>query len=201
MKKFLCLALCFVFLLSLTACKRKVADPTVVDLTPETTEVEESDPEDVVRINIPIGLIDAQYHDNLDKYVQENGYISAKKKSNGTVTIRMRSLTHALLLTKIGMKIMREMGAIVDSGDYPYAVRLGKYNEDFSEIVMLVKTEEYQQSPDATNLPYMLAQCGLYYQLYTTEKNRECKVIIADHETNKIVYEHTYTEEEVNIKY
>ena len=89
------------------------------------------------------------------------------------------------------------LGEIVDGKDYPYAVRLQDYTQDFSYILMLVDTKEYKKHKDDIpyeDLSFIIGQCGLYYQYFTMAQEKSCEVILASIETGKVVYRETYTD-------
>lgn len=199
MKKTLCLALCLAVLFSFAACKKSGTETTTNPdrwVIPEQTTEKRKDPSEEVSINIPLSLIESEYHNDLDTYAQKYGYNSAVLEKDGTVTIKMRALSHSLLLARMGTTVMKEIGAIIDSGDFPYAVELGTYNDDFSYITMFVKGKQFKKA-DSSLLPYMIAECGMYYQLYTESTDYKCEVILADHETKEIVFQKTYTAKDI----
>lgn len=199
MKKTLCLVLCFIFAFSFVSCKKgddettTNPDPWVI---PEQSTEPRKDPNEDVIINIPLSLIDKEYHNNLDAYVQNHGYISAVLEDNETVTIKMRALSHSILLARTGTMVMKEIGAIIDSGDFPYVVDLGEYSRDFSYITLLVKGKEFKKA-DTSLLPYMLAECAMYYQLFTTNTQHKSEIVVADHETKEILFQKTYTDKDI----
>ena len=199
MKKAMCLILCLVFVFSFASCKKNAQETTTNPdpwVIPEESTEPRKNPDEEVTINIPLSLVDKEYQNDLDAYAKKYGYISAKLEKNETVTIKMRALSHSLLLARTGTMVMKEIGAIIDSGDFPYVVQLGTYNRDFSYITLLVKGKEFKKA-DTSLLPYMLAECGMYYQLFTTNTDYKCEVVIADHESKEVLFQKTYTDEDI----
>ncbi|MDD6011845.1 MAG: hypothetical protein PUC33_03250 [Oscillospiraceae bacterium] len=211
MKKAIAITLTFLAaVLFLTACGNKKdeettdpADIQVIDLTTSEPEEEptysnsagDKNPNQKVDISIPLEMIDEKYRNDLDAYAKAKGYISATLEKDGTVTLKMTAMTLDLLKTQAGLKIMREMGAMVDSGDFPYAVKLEQYNDDFSYIVMLVKGAEYKKAGSPADLADGIGQCGLYYQIFTDSGEMNCRVILADSQTGEVLFNKLYTNE------
>ncbi len=199
MKKYAAFLLCLVLLFSLSACKKQeqendtgTAITVNLDETKKAEAKEKTGENDVIKINIPLAIIEEEYQNDLDAYVEKYGYISAKLGANDTVTLKLSGQSHSLLLSRMGMTVMKEIGSILDSGDYPYFKNIGTYNDDFSYMVLLVDGEEYEDDKTSNFLPYVVSECCMYYQLYTTRTSYECEIIIADEKTNEIIYQNTY---------
>ena len=204
MKKILATAMIILTVLCcFTACKKDEADDSntttgdikVVDLS--TTRPKE-EPTTVkanktMKITVPSSLIGGKADGNLQKYAETHGYDITEEK-DGSITMKMDGGTYSLLLTSVGMDTIIALGDIVDSGDYPYVVRLGDYSEDFSYILMLVNNKKYDGSPSYEELAELIGLCGLYYQYFTIDKDNKCEVILADSKTGEVVYSKVYTE-------
>lgn len=200
MKKYLSLALILAVLLSFAACGNKddkqtqegTAITVNLDETKKSEAKEKTGEKDVIKIEVPLALIEEEYQNNLDAYVQKYGYISAKKTAKNTVTLKLSGRAHSLLLSRMGMTIMKEIGNILDSGDYPYFKKIGTYNDDFSYMVLLVDGKAYKKDSTANFLPYVVSECCMYYQFYTTRTKYECEIVVADQNTNEVIYRNTY---------
>lgn len=197
------IALVFVLLAGLAACGKKQEEGKLYysydeegNIVSEFVELTTGDREamyDERKVTMPLSFVDKKYHNNLDKYCKDYGYISCSlNEKDQTVTVIMKALTYDLNLVKIGMQVMTSIGDAIDSGTYPYAVKLESYSENFDEIVMLVDGEGYKADPQSSLLPYMLGECGTYYQVFTTENQYKCKVIIKDAETGEELFNKTY---------
>lgn len=202
MKKIVSFSLSLLILLTFCSCGKGKNESTPQGVTinieetkkPEATKEEKSENK-TIKIKLPVELIEEKYRDNLDVYCSSYGYESAKLNKDGTVTIKMSALTHSLLLTRMGMTVMSQIGSVLDSGDYPYFKDIGVYNEDFSYIVLLVDGKEYKEESTSNFLPYVVSEFCMYYQLYTTRDNYQCEVVIADEKTKEVVYSNIYTSE------
>ncbi len=147
-------------------------------------------------ISVPAVLVEGQAGGNLEQYAATYGY-EIKKENDGSVTMKMDGITYSLMLSNIGMEVMMSLGEIVDGNDYPYAVKLQDYTQDFSYILMLVDAKEYKKHKKDIpyeDLSFIIGQCGLYYQYFTADEDNKCEVILADKDTGKIVHRETYTD-------
>lgn len=205
MKKILSLALILFTLICLfTACKSrddsvyvsddiKVIDFDTTRLTEKTTSVRAGKN---IRISVPSDFVRSEAGGDIRKYAATYGY-EIKEDNDGNMTMKMDGRTYSFMLSGISLKVMISLGDIVDSGDYPYVVRLGDYSEDFSYILMLVNQKKYAkagETPSYEELADMIGLCGLYYQYFTKEKDNSCQVILADSKTGEIVYRNIYTD-------
>lgn len=215
MKKIICAVLCLTFLFTLAACGKKKDEGTLVAYkddegnivteyvtTTKSSDIGKKDINEKVEITIPLVLVGEEYKNDLDAYCQANGFISCKlNKKDQTVEIKMNSLTYDLNLVKIGTSIMRNIGNIVDSDDYPYAKKLESYSDNFDEIVMLVDGEGYKADNQASLLPYSLGEYGMFYQVYTTQNEYKCTVKIKDEKSGEIIFEKTYKSDNKGTEY
>ena len=205
MKKILSLTLILFTLICLfTACKSrdkgvyvsediKVIDFDTTRPAEETTAVRAGKN---IRISVPSDFVRSEAGGDVRKYAATYGY-EIKEDNDGNMTMKMDGRTYSFMLSGISLKVMISLGDIVDSGDYPYIVRLGDYSEDFSYILMLVNQKKYkkaEETPSYKELADMIGLCGLYYQYFTKEKDNSCQVILADSKTGEIVYRDIYTD-------
>ena len=207
MKKTVCaisaIVLVFALFITLAGCKKKEEngklyysyddEGNIVSEYVETTTGNREAMDDERKVTMPLAFVDKKYHHNLDAYCKDYGYISCTlNEKDETVTVIMKALTYDLNLVRIGMQVMTSIGDAIDSGDYPYAKKLESYSENFDEIVMLVDGKGYKADKQSSLLPYMLGECGMYYQVYTTENKYQCKVIIKDADTGEELFSETY---------
>lgn len=192
----------FIMLCTFTACKNSDnvntdSDIKVIDFdtTRPTEKPTEIKPNKNIKIRVPSYLIESEAGGDVKKYAATYGY-EIKEDKDGNMTMKMDGRTYSLLLSGIGLRVMIALGEIVDSGDYPYIVRLGDYNQDYSYILMLVNSQKYNKSKNAPSyeeLSEIIGLHGLYYQGFTTEEENKCEVIFADHKSGEIVHREVYT--------
>lgn len=157
---------------------------------PSTIETDKT-----TKINVPWSFLENEAGGNVDEYAETYGY-KIKKEKDGSATMSMDGATYSLLLSQVGMRTIMAFGDIVDSGDYPYTVKLADYSEDFSYLLMQVDTELYKKHKKTCSyedLAYLLGQIGLYYQMFTVEEENKCEVVLASEKTGKVVFSETYT--------
>ncbi len=201
MKKLICLCMVALALLGcLTACggagdneTTTASDIKVIDF--DTTRAEEETTEINMdknyKITLPLDIVSADYEGNLESYAKTYGY-KIVKEEDGNVTLKMDGMAYRLMLSRAGLKTIREIGNIVDSGDFPYVVKTGDYSEDFSYILMLVKGKKFKKAEDKDIFMTLISQCGLYYQIHSNPENPKCEVVVADSETGKVLAKQTY---------
>ena len=71
---------------------------------------------------------------------------------------------------------------------------IGEYNEDFSEIEIFVDKKGYSEDEQSSLLPYTISEYCMYYQLYTTREEYECKVTVKDSKTKKTLEVKTFNQ-------
>ena len=171
----------------------KVIDFDTTRPTEKTTKVRA---EKNIRISVPSDFVRSEAGGDVKKYAATYGY-EIKEDSDGNMTMKMNGRTYSLMLSGISLKVMISLGDIIDSGEYPYLVKLGDYSEDFSYILMLVNQKKYEKAnktPSYKELADIVGLSGLYYQYFTKEKDNRCQVILADSKTGEIVYRDIYTD-------
>ncbi len=213
MKKIICAVLVLTVLFSLAACGKKKQEGTLFAYTDENgnivTEYHEQEEtlgreaaDDEVKVTMPLVFLDEKYRKDIKKYCEDFGYIEATvNEKKQTVTVIMRALSYDLNLVKIGTTVMRNIGDTIDSGEYPYVKGLDSYSSNFDEIVMLVDGEGYKKDAQHGLLPYFLGECGMYYQIFTTENEYHCTVKIKDEKTGEIIDEKYYETDNTGKEY
>ncbi|MBQ7295416.1 MAG: hypothetical protein IJW86_04400 [Clostridia bacterium] len=201
MKKLICLCMVSLTLLAcLTACgsteseEATTSDIKVIDF--DTTRAEE--PTTKIRqkknykITIPSDIISVDYDGDIQSYADTYGY-EIVSQENGNVTFKMKGKEYSMLLSRVGMKTIRELGSIVDSGHFPYVKEIGDYSKDFSYILMLVSGKKYKKAEDKDIFMTLVSQCGLYYQCHANPDSPKCEVVIADSKSGEVLARETYT--------
>ena len=202
MKKILATAMIILTVLCFfTACKKDEGDTSAPDdikvidfsTTREKEETTLPKADKTIRVTIPSALVSGKADGDIKKYAERHGF-EIVKETDGSVTLKMDGMTYSFMLTSVGMDTMMALGDIVDSGDYPYVVRLKDYSSDFSYILMQADEKKYDGNPSYEELSELIGLCGLYYQYFTTEKNKSCEVIIASEKSGEVLYRNIYTD-------
>lgn len=196
MRKIVCVLLCFVTLFSLASCtktKTITGDAPVVTTTEET---EKEDFDDMVKIELPLAVIDKEFQNDLDGYCQQYGYKSAKlNEKTQIVTVKMTKLAYDLLLTKVGLQVIKAVYQVQEGGEYPCVKEITKFDDkNFKSVVISVDAQEYKKEGDTA--AYIIGQCCLLYQLYASDGEYKCEVVINDAETGKLIESKVYTDKE-----
>lgn len=212
MKKIIIATLSLVILLTFACCGKKDEGPvfayrdeegnivtgTADDMNKDKADKNKDKPknrDEIVEVNFPLALIEEEYQNDLDKYAEAYGYKEVKlDKKTQTVKIKMTAMSYDLLLVRIGTQVMRSIGSTYESEEFPYMLGLGKYNDDFSEVEILVDKEKYQADEQSSLLPYAISEYCMFYQLYTTREECACKVTVRDKETNRVIETKQYNQ-------
>ena len=171
--------------------------------TQQTTVVEVSvkDPDAPVSFTMPISHLDEKDRKDLDAFCKKNNYdscvINPDKK---TFTVTMKAMTHDFMLTNVGIQVIKSVTSVFDSKEYPFVKQLGDYNDNFSEITLLVDKEAYVESNNKEDLLAHVASCGIYYQLFTVENDYKCLVMIKDVETKELLDAQSYEQDNYGLK-
>lgn len=188
----------------------KVVDISSVTDSSETTKAQKIDFETTrpkeesstieakktMKISVPYYLIENEADGNVSGFASTYGYEISKEK-DGYATMKMDGIEYSLLLSNVGMSVIKSIGELIDSGDYPYIIRLADYSEDFSYLLFEIDTDKYKKYGKKT--PYteaadLIGMTGMYYQYFTVEEDNKCEVVFASSKTGKVVYTNTYTD-------
>lgn len=158
----------------------------------DSTQIVTKDPNKLVRITMPLSYYDAKNECDTEGFFDKSSYESCKvNKKDKTFTITIKSLPHDFMLTNVGLQVIKTLASFIGSEDYPYVKGLGKYNSNFSEIEIIVNKNGFNSSGSKDSLVSFVASCGIFYQLYTTENDYECTVIIKSEESDKVLKKET----------
>ena len=169
------------------------SDIKVVDF--DTTRAEEATTQINIKknykITIPEDLISVEFDGDVKSYAATYGY-EIIENEDGKVTLKMDGKDYSMLLSRVGMKSMREIGAIIDSDDFPYAKQIKDYSDDFSYILIAVNGKKFEKADNKELFLTLVSQCGLYYQYHANPEAPSCQVVIADSESGKVLSNEIY---------
>lgn len=201
MKKLICLCMASAALLAcLTACgnsnpdqETTASDIKVIDF--DTTRAEETtaqiNTKKNYKITIPEDLISVEHDGDVNSYASLYGY-EVVENEDGKVTLKMDGKEYSMLLSRTGMSTIRELAAIVDSKDFPYAKEIKDYSKDFSYILITVNGKKFSKAENKDFFLTLISQCGLYYQYHANPESPSCQVVIADSESGKVLTNEIY---------
>lgn len=164
------------------------------DKDKDTTERVTKDRNATVNFTMPLYYLEEKYQNDLDAFCKDNNYIACTIDTQAqTFTVTMNALTHDLMLINVGIQSIKNMANVIESEKYPFFKELNKYNDDFSEITVLVDKAAYTaQNNDRESFTAYIAGCGIYYQLYTESNDYSCKVTVKDKDSDEILDTKTY---------
>lgn len=201
MKKLICLCMASLTLLAcFSACGKNTPDKETTTSDIKVIDFDTTRPEETTapikenksyKITIPEDLISVDHDGDLNSYASLYGYEIAESE-NGEVTLKMDGKEYSMLLSRVGMKTIRELGAIVDSKDFPYAKDIKDFSEDFSYILITVNGKKYSKAANKEFFLTLVSQCGLYYQQHANPEAPSCQVVIADSDSGKVLANEIY---------
>lgn len=193
MKKFLSVALCLLLVLSLGACK-KGGDPNEIFISTESTTKSENDIKDTVKVSFPLSVVEEEYQNNLDAYCEKYGYKSAKRNSDGTVTVKMSAFSYEMLMTQKGMAAIKGIYNVAEDGKYPYVKGIESYDEkNFAAVSVLVEKAKYDKASNTGDMTFELAKACREYQL-VAGRTFAFTVTVVDSKTKKAVETREYSD-------
>lgn len=202
MKKLICLCLASLSIIAcFSACSNKedtnAIDDSVKTINLETTRQQETTKKirnkKTYKIPMTEELIASEFEGDVASYAATYDY-EIVENENGKIVFKMDGTQYRLLLSRIGANTIRRIGQLVDSEDFPFTVKIGDYDSDFSYILILVNAKKYNKSENKDIFPQLIGQCGLYYQTYYTPEAPTCRVVIADSKSGKVLFNETFTQ-------
>jgi len=158
-------------------------------------------PDRLVEITMPLSYYDAANKCDVSGFFNKNTYHSCRvNEKQKTFTVTLKSITHDFMLANVGIQVISNIGTMLDSDEYPYIKGLGKYNSDFSEIEFIVDAGAYSSAKNTDEMLEFAGNCGLLYQLYTTENSYKCKIIITDEKTGEKITDKTFRQDNNGLK-
>ncbi len=146
-------------------------------------------PDKLVKVTLPLSYYNASSKSDTSGFINKGNYqkIEINEKDN-TFTATMKSLTYDLMLSNVGLQVIRSIAELLDDDkDYPYVKDLGDYNSDFSQIEIIVDEKLYNKASNAEDIGPFVASCGIFYQMYSTENSYSCTVTIVSEKDNKVL--------------
>ncbi len=173
-------------------------DPSSSAATSEQTTTEDKTPDIIngtknpnklVKVTLPLSYYDAAAKADTNGFINKGNYQKLEiNEKDKTFTATMKSLTYDLMLSNVGLQVIRNIAEILDDNKkYPYVKDLGDYNSDFSQIELIVDKELYAEADNTDDLAPFVAGCGIFYQMYSTENNYSCTVTIVSEEDNEVL--------------
>ena len=195
--------LIFVFILLITACGSKtsisdlnnsgVDSKEPITMNETKTDVAEDSYSSIevdenlltVEISVPATFVgDNITQEDVDKSVQENGYISGKVNSDGSVTYKMTKGKHKKLMAKIRDTIDTQMSDMVSSEDYPNIVSVVA-NDDYTSFTITTKSTELGMIESMSTLVFYMY--GGMYSAFSGEQVDNIHVDFVNEESGQVI--------------
>lgn len=161
---------------------------TTEDKTPDIINGTKN-PNKLVKVTLPLSYYDAAAKADTNGFINKGNYQKLEiNEKDKTFTATMKSLTYDLMLSNVGLQVIRNIAEILDDNKkYSYVKDLGDYNSDFSQIELIVDKELYAEADNTDDLAPFVAGCGIFYQMYSTENSYSCTVTIVSEKDNEVL--------------
>lgn len=196
LKRLFAISIAALLFISIAGCAPEASDPTEGQTNPPVTENSTEATENqgiqvdenllTVEITLPASFFEGEEID-MDAYAQEQGFISAYKNEDGSVTAKMTRKKYNELLEETRESLETTFASFI-SDDTPY-IKEVTHNDDFTEVAIYVNRTEYESAFDITPFAVGIA-VGLYQQVAQIEYHVEVSIVDAD--TGDLINSITY---------
>lgn len=178
MKKIISFLLAFVLLFTV-GCTKTEPTPSSSSNTPQTDTSEETKTVEVdknllsVEINIPASMVGEDPTETIES-AKKDGIEDIAQNEDGSLTYKVTKAKYKELMAELKSRAEEGLKDISESGDYA-SIKDVQYNDDFSEINLIVEKASYEGSFDQF-ANYAIALMIGYYKIY--EGNTDYKITI-----------------------
>jgi len=152
-----------------------------------------------VEVTIPASFFEGKDIDTVITEAKNDGVKEVIKNDDGSLTYKMSKSEHQKLMKEMEENIIKSVEEIKTGEDYT-SIKDVSYNKDFSEFILSVNKEEFENSFDSI-ASLGLAITGMYYQLFSGVDPDKYKVtVIFKNETNGEVINTIIYPDELNEK-
>lgn len=139
-----------------------------------------------VEITLPASMFEDQDMDTIIAEAKEDGVEKVTKNDDGSVTYSMSKSAY----NQIMQEMKEEFASFVDdmkNGEDFVSIKDIEYNDDLSDITLIVEQEKYENSFDAFASLGIGIQ-GMYYQIFegTDPENTKVTISVKDMDTGEV---------------
>lgn len=148
-----------------------------------------------VEVTLPASLFDEEELAEIEAEMREQADADMTQNDDGSITVKMSKSDHKQMLIEMGEKFIVTMDEIVEDENFATIVDI-KYNNDFSNITMVVSDQEsFENSLDGF-ATLSLGFTSLFYQAFNGKDLTKDQVTIevVDGSTDEIIHEIFYPE-------
>lgn len=126
---------------------------------------------------------------DIEGYVKENGFQSAKFLDDGSLEVTMTKFQHLKILKEVSDELDFMLSEIIHSNLYPYILDIVR-NDEFSSFTMYVDRDEFLKDFCMVELS-IIASAG-YYHMFLGTYPTVVEFTTIDNETGEIIDQNIY---------
>ncbi|MFF2755091.1 hypothetical protein ACFVR1_15230 [Psychrobacillus sp. NPDC058041] len=140
-----------------------------------------------VEIKLPASMFEGQDIESVISEAKKDGVDEVTKNDDGSLTYKMSKAKHKEMLKEMQDSILEGIEETKNSDDF-VSIKDVTYNKDFSEFVLLVDKEKFQNSFDGI-AGFGLGISGMYFQLFNgvNPDNYKVTIIIKDETSGEVL--------------
>jgi uncharacterized membrane protein len=197
MKKVIVLFLAIVMCISFVACGGNGADSNSdnQEVDSDSSAAIQVD-EGIINVDVTLGasFFDGMTEEEIESAANENGYSNCKVNEDGSVTYTMTKAKRNEMLDEFKASIEETITGYLDGENEVASFIDIEYNEDFSQVDILVDATAYTMWDSLYALPFYMT--GAYYQSFAGVPADEIDVVVnfIDNETKEVLDTASYQE-------
>lgn len=173
--------------------------------TSETNESEEKEMEQTeesgievdkglfnVELTLPSSLFDEEELTEIEAQLKEDKKADVTQNEDGSLSVKMSKKEHKEMMSEIKEDFMETITNIIDDKEFA-SIQNITYNNDFTEINMVVDQEQFENSFDGF-VTLNLGISSLFYQAFQGKdlEKEKVTILLEDSATNEIFQEIIY---------
>ncbi|RBP96179.1 hypothetical protein DFO70_102506 [Cytobacillus firmus] len=144
-----------------------------------------------VEVTLPASMFEGEDMDSSIAEAEKEG-IKVTRYDDGSVTYKMSKSKHKEMMKEMETELQKTIADTKNGEDYP-SVKEVSHNKDYSEFILEVEREAYENSFDGFAV-FGLGLSGMFYQLFNgvDPKEYEVKILVKDTATGEVFDEIIY---------
>lgn len=145
-----------------------------------------------VEVTLPPSLFEEDEFTEIEEEMKEEGNADVTQNDDGSITIKMSKKDHKKMLKEMKEDFSKTITEIVEDDEFA-SIQDITYNNDFTELKMIVSREAFENSFDGF-ATMSLGFGSLFYQAFNGKdlEKEKVHILLEDEATNEVFEEITY---------